>query len=95
MKKLIFVLSSLVIVAACFSIAVIEYNNHKTTVAASRTSQVQTALNTLKLHDAVNAKTTAELQTQFKTDQATLCQFINQHTVKGVVVPSECTASPL
>lgn len=101
MKKVVFFVASFLIVAACFVVAVVEYNNHKTTVAAKQTSLVQQAENNLKLHDAVNAANVANLNkqlatanTQFKTDQQQLCQFILAHTVKGVTVPSECTASP-
>lgn len=95
-------MASLLILTGCSAIAIIEYNNHKVTKEASQTSQVQAAVHNLELHDAVNAKAVSDLQsklassdTQFKTDQSALCQFIIAHTPKTVTVPSECTANPL
>lgn len=94
-------MASILIVAGCSAVAIIEYNNHKITKEASQTSQVQAAMNTLKLHDAVNTKAVADLQTQlasantqFIADQKGLCQFIIQHVPKTVTVPSECTVTP-
>lgn len=56
MKKTVFIVAVLVIIAACSAVAIIEYNNHKVTLAASQTSQVEQAQQTMELHDAVNTK---------------------------------------
>lgn len=76
MKKSIFIVVSLLIVLACFSVAVVEYHNHKVTQVAAVNSAVKTANDTLRVHDAVNARNMLLANNQIVTLQnqkATIC----------------------
>lgn len=79
MKTTVFVIFSILVILAGFSIAIVEYNNHKVTKAAAVNSAVEQANATLKLHDQVNATNLANATVQIttlNTQKTTLCTQI-------------------
>lgn len=99
MRKFIYITASVLVLGGLLagSITVHVHNVRqqvqKAVNAAQNLANVK-QVDAQNLTNAVNAQKKADTA-QFNADQKALCGFILQHTPKGTVVPSECTANPL